>query len=140
MLDATPQSRAQALLGKFEAALETGDAAAVAEADKENPSAKAAQASAELPFAEPPAWIYLAAPFQWVSSTALRNAADVAGNNGVRPSLVGGHGVNEERWKGLARDRVSVKEPLVRGCRSGRIAIRTGRPAGESGKERASVR
>ncbi len=36
-------------------------------------------AALRLPFATPPAWIYLAAPFQPVSSTALRNAADLGG-------------------------------------------------------------
>ena len=36
-------------------------------------------AALRLPLATPPAWIYLAAPFQPVSSTALRNAADLGG-------------------------------------------------------------
>jgi nicotinate-nucleotide adenylyltransferase len=36
----------------------------------------AATAGRRLAFAKPPAWIYLTAPFQPVSSTALRNSAD----------------------------------------------------------------
>lgn len=35
-----------------------------------------ASAARGLALATPPAWVYLAAPFQWVSSSALRNAAD----------------------------------------------------------------
>ena len=35
-----------------------------------------ASAAKRLPFAEPPAWIYLTAPYEPVSSTALRNSAD----------------------------------------------------------------
>ncbi len=38
--------------------------------------ARLAQSAARrLPFAKPPAWIYLTAPFQAISSTALRNSA-----------------------------------------------------------------